>query len=240
MPESHRSKFIKLLHQASQRFDLWDVFNDFLLVAATSIANTADLHHAVTPVEEWNKREKRYLETIGKYSEDERSLFLQMFAELVEETDSHAKAKHFEDVLGGMFHELNLQSQWRNQFFTPQDICDLMGKMVADKETMRQRIEAVGYVSVNEPCCGAGAMIYGFVNAMREYGFNHSKDCLIYAGDLDERCVWMTYIQCSLYGMPAVIRQQNTLTGEQFGSPWYTPVYIFGLWRWKEAGSNRR
>ena len=240
MPENHRSNLIKLLYQASRRFDLWGVFSDFLLMAATGIANSSDICHLVTPVEEWNKREKRYLEAIGKYSKDEQQLFPNMFAELVEELECCVQEGHFEDVLGSMFHELELHSKWKNQFFTPQHVCDMMGKMTADKEEMRKRIEASGYVEFSEPCCGAGAMIYGFLNAFREYGFNHSKEVLVHASDLDERCVWMAYIQCSLYGVPAVVVQQNTLTMEKFGSPWYSPVYIFDMWCWKEAGRSAR
>jgi len=55
----------------------------------------------------------------------------------------------------------------------------------------------------------------------------------IIANGVDERCVWMTFIQCSLYGVPAIVSQQNTLTMETYGAPWMTPVYIWEGWPWR-------
>jgi len=224
----------KLLHKASKQFDLWDVFNDFLLLTATTIANNSDPCHTVTSKAEWAKREQRYLETIRKYDKNEQELFPQMFAELVKELENHSRVENFEDVLGKMFHELELHNKWKDQYFTPQHVSDMMGRMITNKDELAKRIKARGYVNLNEPCCGGGAMIYGFVNALRGYGFNHSKNCLIYASDIDERCVWMTYIQCSLYGLPAVVVQMDTLNLKQLGKPWYSPAYIWDMWRFRE------
>jgi hypothetical protein len=44
----------------------------------------------------------------------------------------------------------------------------------------------------------------------------------------------MTYIQLSLYGIPAIVRHGNSLTMQSW-SQWLTPVYIMGgwsLWPW--------
>lgn len=45
--------------------------------------------------------------------------------------------------------------------------------------------------------------------------------------DIDERCVAMSYIQCSLLGIPAIITHGNALTLECW-SEWETPAYIMG------------
>ena len=73
-------------------------------------------------------------------------------------------------------------------------------------------------------------MFFGFCNAFRESGFNYCKNLLLMGQDIDERCIWMAYIQCSLYGLPAIIQQMDTLQMKEYGEPWYTPVYIFDGW----------
>ena len=43
----------------------------------------------------------------------------------------------------------------------------------------------------------------------------------------------MTYLQLSLYGIPAVVIHGNTITQEQW-SIWYTPIYILDRWMFKK------
>lgn len=51
------------------------------------------------------------------------------------------------------------------------------------------------------------------------------------ATDIDLKCVYMCYLQLSLYGIPAVVIHGNTLTLEEW-SRWFTPVYIAHGWVW--------
>ena len=108
-----------------------------------------------------------------------------------------------------------------------------MGLIGFDEGMIRAEVERRGFITMNEPAVGAGALIYGAMNALKRYGFNPTKQFLVIAGDIDERCVLMCYIQCSLYGLPAIIRHQNSLTGEVFGTPWITPVFNFDGWIWR-------
>ena len=43
----------------------------------------------------------------------------------------------------------------------------------------------------------------------------------------------MTYLNLSLYGIPAVVIRGNTITLEEYDR-WYTPVYLMHKWVWKE------
>ena len=234
----HRRNLVNLMREVGYKHNLWNVFEDFLRLSAISIANTSDIYHMVNSKDAWDEREKRYMDTIKKYGKEERMMFPQMLAELVEELERQVQSERYTDVLGEVFHELELHNKWKGQFFTPQHICDMMGKIVLDPDNLRRKVKAYGYVSVNEPCCGAGAMLYGFLNAFRDEGFNPCSDALLVAQDLDERCVHMAYIQCSLYGIPAIVQQMNTLSMQAYGEPWYTPVYIIGMWHWKERHAH--
>ena len=234
---SHRQNFVRLIQSMSRHYDTWRVFSDFVEMAALTISNS-DRHFLSTPKKVWEEREKAYLEIINRYRKIEQPVFAKMLAELVMELDDCVASGHFTDVLGEVFHELELHNKWNGQFFTPQHICDMMGRMVFNKDITQEAIDSRGYVNISEPCSGAGAMIYGFVNAFCEAGFNHSKQTLVVANDIDIRCVYMTYVQCSLYGIPAVVIHKNTLSGEVFGYPWYSPIYTLYLWRWKREDTE--
>ena len=65
-------------------------------------------------------------------------------------------------------------------------------------------------------------MVIGAVWAMQRKGIDYRRKSFFVAQDIDIRCVWMAYIQLSLYGIPAVVIHGNTLTMETW-SQWYTP-----------------
>ena len=226
--DKHQDTLIKLLLQASSRYDLWRVFSDFLFASAAAISNAVDLTQA-------KAREEQYKKVMERYDKETRMLFPQMMAELTLALQDAAESGRFRDVLGDTFHQLNLQNEWKGQFFTPQSVADLMGEItISSNADIMDHVKHYGYVSLYEPACGAGATVFGFLNGyyrLRPKG-NHSREVAVCAGDIDERCVWMCYIQCALYGLPAIIEQRNALTMELAGT-WYTPLYIWHGWAWK-------
>jgi hypothetical protein len=108
----------------------------------------------------------------------------------------------------------------------------MIGKIsLSEHETA---IEEHGYISVCEPCCGAGAMLLGFAGAMIERGYSTNRHMLVTAADIDLVCVHMCYIQLSLYGIPAIVIHGNSLTN-QVWSQWQTPLYIVGCWSERQS-----
>lgn len=193
-------------------------------MAATSISNSVDKR-------QFEPREKLYLETVKKYTKEELDLFPKMYVSLVLTLQKYEVDRCPRDVLGEVFHELNIQSKWHGQFFSPEAFCNLMGELsIGERDS---EIEQRGYVTVNEPACGGGAMLFGFMTAFAKRNYNYCKQMLVEASDVDIKCVYMTYIQLSLYGIPAVVLHRNTLTMETWSS-WYTPVYILDGWSWRQ------
>lgn len=88
-------------------------------------------------------------------------------------------------------------------------------------------------VTLNEPSCGSGSMILAYAEMMQKHGRNYCSELVVLAQDLDIHCVLMTYIQLSLYGIPAVVLHGNTITTEEFDR-WYTPIYILDRWVWRK------
>lgn len=236
----HREKFIKLLDEASRNCSRSKIFDDFLKITAISIANIDKNNPA------YQSRENLFLETVGRYDKKTQSLFVDMTAELtlaledcigqkvlrdkilkfdyvISCDDSHKP--HYQDVLGEIFHEFNLNDQKSGQVFTPQHIGNLMGAVGMNEELVRDELRRNGFIKIREPCCGSGAITLGALNRLLEFGISPNYYSLVIAGDIDERCVLMTYIQLSLYGIPAVVVQQNAITDEVYSDKWFTPIF---------------
>ena len=195
---THRKELIKLIEKAARTTSTWNVFNDFITVSALSISNSSDSFHIANSEKVWNEREQRYLKIINKYDENTRPLFPQMFNELVSELQD-ASTSHYTDVLGEIFGEMGFHDKWKGQFFTPQHVSDLMAMMTIDSETTAKAIKERGFITINEPCCGAGSLIIGAINAMREIKLNPSKQMIVVANDIDERCTFSLWRSCRDY-----------------------------------------
>lgn len=209
----YRNELISEIKTLAQSNGLNTVFTTFLEITATSIAAQMDPQNA-------EAREKRYQEMASKMTPEMLSSYARMFAPLTLVTREYAEDPC--DILGDIYHELRLNNEWNGQFFTPNHICRLMAQLAnvdvpEDKE---------GPITINEPTCGSGTMVIGAVWAMQRKGIDYRRKSFFVAQDIDIRCVWMAYIQLSLYGIPAVVIHGNTLTMETW-SHWYTPCAAY-------------
>lgn len=223
---NHKKQMIKLFQSFGYKHNLADVFRDFLEISAIAISNSVDWSQAV-------KREKRYFEIIKNYSKDELNKFASILAEL-----TMALEEEPGDILGEVFMELELGNKFKGQFFTPMSVARCMAEMLWS-DNCSKSIDKHGYLTVNEPACGAGATIIGFALALKNNGYNYQTQMLLTAQDLDIRAVHMCYIQCSLLGIPGQVLHCNTLTMEVF-EIWRTPFYMIHNWSFKETKTNKK
>ena len=139
------SDIVKSINAISYRHGAWRVFSDFVEAAAIAMSNAVD----------WPQREvreQRYLQIMGGYEAQEAARFPQVFADLVCAMDQAGHA----DILGKVFHELELHNKWAGQFFTPYEICRMMAKMTA-VDSVKEKIEERGFIRMQEPCVGSGS-----------------------------------------------------------------------------------
>lgn len=214
----------KKINQISNRFAPWQVFTDFLECTALAISNSVDKPR-------FQEREQRYLEIAKKYDKEDFDIFPEILAELIEIMDRSVQQGEYPDYMGRLFHEMNFHDVQKGQFFTPQDISNMMASFSVGRDAAKM-IEEKGFVSAHDCACGSGAMMLGAARAVRQLGYNPSKHLFVVADDLDMRCTWMAYIQLSLYGIPAIVNNVNTLTRELFDS-FLTPVFICDGWHWR-------
>jgi len=223
--DKHSKTLLKLIQEAAYSKTQRAVFSDFVEATAISIVNLSNFK----PKEVWENRERRYLDIINSYERRHQLLFPQMVKELELALTEKVHTTGPEDILGAIYHSLDMGKSERGQFFTPQEISDLMAKMVYSLSERNASIKEKGYIALAEPTCGSGVMITGFCKVMAENGLNYNRQLFVEATDIDLMCVHMAYIQLSLYGVPAIVIHGNSLTDDEW-SRWFTPVYIAFGW----------
>lgn len=224
---SSEKEIVKMV-RSFQRFNVYQVFSDFIEWAAFSIRLPIDLLHRKEIIKDLQALEKKYS------APGEKETMAAMFGLLVMAMDDHLKNDGMMvDVASRIFNALEIQSKEAGQFFTPESVAYMSARTIFDPEKTKREIKNKGYVSLYEPSVGGGGMVLAFASVMKQAGFDPTHQMVVYAGDIDLRCVCMTYVQASLYGLPAVIQHGDTLSLKEW-SRWYTPVYVIDLWRFRE------
>ena len=214
----HLKNIIKKIEWLSGRHGAWTVFSDFIAMAAISIRNTVN-------TVDWEEKEKQYQDLTKKYKKEELDKFPEILGELIMGLE-----KEPSDILGQVFMEMDLGNKWKGQFFTPMAIAELMAEVSIDH--IKETIEKDGYITVNEPAAGAGAMVIALANVLKKHGYNYQKQMVAITQDIDIKSVYMSYIQLSLLGIPAKVMHANTLTLEVY-EIWDTPFYVLGMWNYR-------
>ena len=212
MDNPHARQLTALLKKAAEKHGIHEAFTTFLELSALSVSNRFDMKR-------YEAREARYLEIAGRHAKSEMDEYPHMLAALILALQHEAGAGQLSDVLGNINHELGLHNRWKAQFFTPHNLCGMMGEMTLGNPPREK------HISIHEPCVGSGAMVLGFVNAMIRQKRSWTRGLTVNAIDSDAKCAHMAFLQFSLYGIPAVVIHGNSLTQEEW-SRWYTPMYF--------------
>lgn len=161
---NYQKEMIKTITSLGYRHSAWQVFSDFVEMSAIAISNSVDFVHQ-------SARESRYLEIINTYNKEEQQEFPKLFGYLVNALEDCLSLEGGPvDLLGQIFHELELHNKWKGQYFTPVPVCEAMGMMsLGDHD--QKAIKEEGFLTVGEPACGSGAMVLGFAKAMKSKGF---------------------------------------------------------------------
>lgn len=222
MPKPHIQEFTSVFQSLIRRYSHWQTWADFCLMSAVSISNAIDRRH-------YQKREQSYLTAIKRYRKEDAALFPELFAIMVNALEANPD----QDFLGELFMQLDMGNHHKGQFFTPYNVSRCMAELqLGNSEAL---IGERGFITVSDPCCGAGGLLIAFANAARNRGINYQQSVLFTAQDIDPVVAMMCYIQLSLLGCAAEILIGNTLTNEPVPSEnrWYTPLYFHEIWHWR-------
>jgi len=125
---------------------------------------------------------------------------------------------------------LNLGNSNKGQFFTPYHVSKLMAEIsIGNVDNLLANRELI---TLSEPCSGSGGIIIAYAEALRKKGYNYQEKLFVEAIDIDEICFMMTYLQLSLYGIPARVMLGDTLAWK-FQKILYTPMYFINFFEYK-------
>jgi hypothetical protein len=191
--KQQRKTFSQLMDPLARRYGVSSVFSDFLtlLVCAFSLG----------------QREEEYLATIRKYEKPEAYRISEALAALTIEMTGDGSG--MVDVLGSYFEE-NISHGHNGQFFTPQNICDMMARMMNPVESLQR---------ILDPACGSGRMLMAMAKLNR-----HS---LFYGADNDRTCALMTVVNMTLNSMYGEVAWMNSLTNDYYAG-WAIEPTIHG------------
>lgn len=224
-----RKEFMKTFRELTYRWRSWDIWTDFITMAACAISNSVDKVH-------FDEREALYLRTINKYNKEEQQLFPELFAHLVMALEENQE----QDFLGEVYTELGLNSKEHQQVFTPYHVAHLMAKISI--ENIEKEIDDKGFVTVHDCCCGGGVTLIAAANVVKEKlaktDLNYQNHLLVTGQDIDPVVAMMCYIQMSLLGIAGYFKVGNALTepmssSDSLDNYWFTPMYFFPVWRYR-------
>lgn len=233
----HQTQFVKIFDSICGRYSRWDVWSDFIAMSAIAISNTIDRTNA-------EKREETYKALAAKYKPTELERFSDMLYEIVAGMELNPD----QDFLGELYMALELGNDHAGQFFTPYNVCRLMAQIT--ESDIKGRVSRDGWISVNDPACGAGATLIAFANECTRQRVNYQTDVLFVAQDIDFHVAPMCYLQLSLMGCAGYVVIANTLTNPSTAldrrgliprpgeNVWYTPMYFRDIWHFRRIGAQ--
>lgn len=229
--------FVRKFEALSGRYSIRQIWEDWVVMTAIAISNTVDQVHA-------SKREQHYMTLAKKYSAQELAVFTELLRDMV----SALEVNPDQDFLGDMFMALGLGNDHAGQFFTPYSVCKAMAKITAPD--IQGEVQKRGWISVNDPACGAGALLVAFANECLLQKVNYQTSVLFTAQDIDYLVGCMCYLQLSLLGCPGYVKIGNTLTDPSTcyddrgllprddGNIWYTPFYFLRDWHVRRVAAT--
>lgn len=222
----HMQQFVSLFNQTAPCENRWQVFSDFVHMAACSLFNAVHRDEAF---------EADYMQRVARYSAEGAHNMSRLLAEVIQGLEFCPT-----DFLGQIFMNLELGNARHGQFFTPYSVSYTMARMTLSDGLSVLTSGERDFITVSDPACGAGGMIVAMAEAMLEAGFNPQKQMVAYCVDIDPVAVMMCYIQLSLMGIPAIVATGNSLTVD-IKREMATPMFVLGHWhhRW-QAGRSRQ
>lgn len=231
-----KRELLQIVRELGQSRQTWQVWADLMDAIACALSNAADPDR-----ERAAEREKEYAECIKRLGGDV-DIVARAYATIVVGLEENPD----QDLLGQLYMELELGSHWHGQFFTPYSICQMMAQTTMDEELVKAQVSDHGYITINDPACGAGATLVAAINRLNGLGIGQGR-YLVCGNDIDRVAAQMCYIQLSTLGAAGWVAITNTLSDPVTGDPimpaekpgqefWYTPMYYLNpIWVGRRA-----
>lgn len=236
---SEQKEFQKVFSDLCDSKSSWQVWADFVECAAIAISNSVD-RESPDSIE----REARYKRIMRTYRDSEQVCFSMLFGIMGQALEKNPD----QDFLGEMFMALELGNHWKGQFFTPYNVCRMMAAMQINGS--QEHVERKGWIGVQDPACGAGALLIAARNVFAAKGIGY-RQALFVCQDIDHVAGLMCYIQLSLLGCAGYVVVADSICNPVCGnSPllpikregqefWFMPMIYDEVWqgriKWERA-----
>ena len=192
--DSYKKEFLSIFNSLCGRHGRWEVWSDFIQLTAIDISNVTDKANAP-------KRAADARNIAKKYSEEEIKRMAEMLMQMVYAIDGNPD----QDFLGELYMTCELGNDHAGQFFTPYSVCQAMSEISFDPA----RFEDIGFVSVNDCACGAGALLVSFANVCKRHDINYQQKVMFVAQDIDYTVGLMCYIYNDDHDLDTAVLMEN-------------------------------
>lgn len=184
-----------------------NIFTDVCKIMFCSLHNSLKINkffeQKLNGYKQIEECENKYLEIVKTYDKENLSKIAEFLGILTQAFNFEKK-----DYLGKIYQDINLNSKFNGQFFTPNHVSELMGEIGINKEDF----ESKKFLSISDPCCGSGSLIIGAINSLKNEDLSDKLKIIVQ--DLDGFCVTMCFIQLTLCEVSATCLIGNSLINE--------------------------
>ena len=136
-----REEIVKTIQEMAGRYSAYEIFTDWIRCLALSIEQSTHLLRD----ERWESREQEYIDTIKKYSDEEKTKIYKMTAYLIDTLEDGP-----DDVLGDVYMKSDMGSKAAGQFFTPFHLSVLTAKLGLMEQIQAYKIGKLEKIEINE------------------------------------------------------------------------------------------
>lgn len=208
-------EFYEIINSFSKGISAGQIFKDFLLLAALSLAN-------VVKTSGWNAREEQYRSLIHTYQEKDQILFPRLLTCLFMALEENPE----QDFLGEVHVILNLYQLQEGPYCDSYDMVRMMAEVTYEDGSGKD--VSGGYLLAYDPACGSGTKLIAFSNAARSHGTDTRKEVLFVGQDRERTAALMCYLQLSMLNLPGyvIIGDAHLKPGRHPDNEvWYTPAF---------------
>lgn len=216
-------QFIEIFDRIATNTHRLTVFEHFVTMSACAIHNRLVFCQTL---------EDQYMALQKRYDKQQMDGFSELLAVTIVALDNEPQ-----DYLGSLFMSLDLGNKKTAQFFTPYEISRLMSKLLYPNEGFDECVDRNGYITCQDPACGAGSMPIAFYQQFKEAGYDPNTQLFLSCIDIDPTAAMMCYIQLTALGVPAEVIIGDSLNME-FVRTMKTPAYY--RFDWPERLSAQR
>lgn len=214
-PSDQVGAFVKMLKSGSYSRNPREKFNDFLEMSFCALACAT-----ASSQERLDELKKRIERVRGKYTDRDAVFINETYFQML-----HLIGEVFElggcgDFLGDVAAHLGALNESSAQFFTPFHVSMLLASMLLDEVSTRLCIEQHGYITIGEPASGSCGMVLACADVLQQQGYTTQINMLAHTTDIDKNAFYMSYIQLSLRGVPALVIHGDSLSQKVFEQAW--------------------